>query len=161
MAASNSLYKIPMQEVLSDRNLIYKKSRYRCTTPHHICINKVSKVKQFVRLSQHQAYWKRRWTKCVSGNIKNADFKRDSSEVQHCNQHRRLCTARLDSLNRVILWHNEGIWWTTYQCLLDTIFELTWRGSWFWQAYRPPCTCIPLVHNSRYVSHHETSIRRR
>ena len=31
---------------------------------------------------------------------------------------------------------------------------------WFWQAYRPTCTCIPLVHSSRYVSQRETLIRR-
>ena len=61
--------------------------------------------------------------------IKNTDIKRDSSEVQGCNQHGHLCTAHLDSLNHVILRHNEGIWGTTYQCLLDTILKLARHDS--------------------------------
>ena len=99
---------------------------------------------------------KERWTKCVGGNIQNTNFQGDSNEVKVCNQCGCPCTARLDSLNRVILQHNEGIQWTTYQCRWDASLELAWHDSRFWHAYRPLCTRIPLVHSSRYVSHCET-----
>ena len=69
-------------------------------------------------------------------------------------------TAHLDGLNHVILQHNKGIRWTTYQCLLDAIL-LARCDSWFWWAYIPLCTHIPLVHSSRYVSHCETLIQHR
>ena len=72
------------------------------------------------------------------------DFKRDSDEVKGWNQRGCLCTARLDSIYRVILQHNKGIQWTTCQFLVDTILELARCDSYFWRVYRPPCLHIPL-----------------
>ena len=76
---------------------------------------------------------------------RNTDFNRDSSGVKGCNQHGCICTARqgsVDGLNHLKLRHNEEIWWTTYQCLLDTILKLILHDSWFQRAYCPPYTCI-------------------
>ena len=47
---------------------------------------------------------------------------------------------------------HEGTRWNTYHCLVNvnTILDLTWRDSWFWQTYRPPCTreyTAPDTHN--------------
>ena len=95
----------------------------------------------------------------MGGDIQNTNIERDSGEVKGCNQRGRPCTACVDGLNCVKLQHNEGIRWTTFQCLLDAILELTRCDHWFWQAYWPTCMCMPLVHSSRYVSHRETSIR--
>ena len=65
----------------------------------------------------------------MGGDIQNADIKCDSGKVKGCNQRGRPCTVRVDGLNRVKLQHNEGIRWTTFQCLLDAILELSRRDS--------------------------------
>ena len=54
---------------------------------------------------------------------------RDSGEVKGCNQCGRPSTACVDGLNHVKLQHNEGIRWTTFQCLLNAILELAQRDS--------------------------------
>ena len=79
----------------------------------------------------------------LGSDIQNTNFKRDSVEGKGCNQCKCPCTACPDGLNCVILRHKEGIRWTSYQCLLDTILELARCDSWLWQAYRPPCIRIP------------------
>ena len=56
-------------------------------------------------------------TKCVGGDIYNTDLQRDSDEAKGCSKRGDPCTARLNGLNCDILWHNEGIWRDTYQCL--------------------------------------------
>ena len=33
---------------------------------------------------------------------------------------------------------------TPTTAFIDTILDLARHDSWFWQAYRPPCKCIPL-----------------
>ena len=65
----------------------------------------------------------------MGSNIQNADIKHDSGGVKGCNQRGCPCTARVDGLNRVKLQRNEGIRWTTFQCLLDAILELARRDS--------------------------------
>ena len=64
-----------------------------------------------------------RWMKCMGSDIQNTDYKRDSGKVKGCNQCGCICTAHLDGPNCLKLWHNEGIRWTTYQCLLDAIWN--------------------------------------
>ena len=72
---------------------------------------------------------------CQCYNVHNAvllifsDFQRDSSEVKRCSKYGHPCIARLDGLNRVILQHSEGIWYTSYHCLGDTILKLDWFDS--------------------------------
>ena len=137
-----------------------KKWRYKYTTPAHM--HHDSEKSQAIHSSVTALGLlkkKERWTNCMGGNIQNANFKHDSGVVKGCNQRGHPCTAHVDGLNRVKLQHNEGIRWTTFQCLLDAILELARHDSCFWQAYRPTCTRIPLIHSSRYVSHCETSIR--
>ena len=80
----------------------------------------------------------------MGGDIQNTDLQHDSNKVKGCSKRGRPCTACLDGLNRDILQHNEGIWWNTYHCFIDVILDLTWRDSWFWQAYRPLACAYPL-----------------
>ena len=64
--------------------------------------------------------------------------------------------AWIDSLNCMILQHNEGIWRNTNHCHLNAILKLA--GLWLLQTYRPPCTCIH-IHSWRYILlHNETLI---
>ena len=94
----------------------------------------------------------------MDSDVQTTGFKHDSSKVKGYNQHGRACTACLDGLNYMMLRHNEGIWWTTYQCLLDTILKFVRHDSWFRWA---PCMRIPPVHSSKYVAHRETLIQYR
>ena len=96
------------------------------------------------------------WMKCVDGHFQNTDFERDSGEVNGCSKHRYTCTALLDDLNRMILWHNKGTPYTSYYCLGDAIFVTYQFDSWFWQTYRSPC-----MHISRYPYYWETQIQQR
>ena len=72
--------------------------------------------------------------KCVGGNIHNTDLQHDSDEVKGCIKCKYPCTARLNGLNRDILWHKKESGETPTSAFIDTILDLARRDSWFWQA---------------------------
>ena len=95
--------------------------------------------------------------KGVGGNIQNTNFQHDSDNVKGCSKRRHPCTARLDGLNRDILWHNKGIWQSTYQCLYRchfgprSMWQLADSGEPIGlpaRAYLLPLYTVPGMHHA-------------
>ena len=86
----------------------------------------------------------------MDADFYNTKFECGSGEVKDCSKCRYLCTALIDGLHRIILWHNEGTQYTSHYCLEDTIFVM-WP---VWQLILANLQAslhahfqVPIIHN--------------